>query len=70
MCLWYSTYALDLISAEVGDLVHDHERYTPTKVDKLVHCEGHDAGGEDVVLHVGVPRCPRLFEHIEVDIIL
>lgn len=35
-----------------------------------MHSEGHDAGGEDVVLHVGVPCCPGLFEHIEVDIIM
>lgn len=35
-----------------------------------MHREGHDAGGEDIVLHVGVPCCPSLFEHVQVDVVL
>lgn len=35
-----------------------------------MHDEGHDAGGQNIVLHVGVPRSPGLLEDIEVDVIL
>ena len=64
------TYALDLVLLEVGDLICDHPWEAATEIDDLVHREGHDSCGEHVVLHVGIPCCPGLFEHIEVYIVL
>lgn len=64
------TYALDLVLLEVGDLICDHPWEAAAEIDDLVHREGHDSRGEHVVLHVGIPCCPSLFEHIEVYIVL
>lgn len=58
------SYPLDLVLVEIWDLVHDHERQTATEINHLVHNEGHDSGGQDVVLHVGIPGGPRLLEDI------
>lgn len=46
---------LNLILVEIRDLVDDDPGQTAAKVDGLVHDETHDAGREDIVLHVGVP---------------
>ena len=62
--------SLDLIFGEEGDVVGDHPWYTPPEVNKLVHGERHDAGGEDIVLHVRVPCCPSFLEDIEVYVVL
>lgn len=35
-----------------------------------MHDEGHDAGCEDIVLHVGIPCCPCFLEKVEVDVVL
>ncbi|EFE44044.1 hypothetical protein TRV_01172 [Trichophyton verrucosum HKI 0517] len=48
--------------------VDDHPGKRAAKVDDLVHGKGHDAGGEDVVLHVGVPGRPHLLEDIELGV--
>ena len=64
------TYALDLVLAEIWNLVHDHERQTAAKVNDLMHHEGHDTGGKHIVLHVRVPCSPSLFEDVKVDIVL
>lgn len=61
---------MNLVFVEVGYSVHDHEREGSAKVDSLVHDKGHDAGGEYIVLHVGVPRSPGLLEEVEVYIVL
>jgi hypothetical protein len=34
-----------------------------------MHDKGHDAGGEHVVLHVRVPRCPHLLRVVELHIV-
>ncbi|EFE35075.1 uncharacterized protein ARB_06031 [Trichophyton benhamiae CBS 112371] len=49
--------------------VDDHPGKRAAKVDDLVHGKGHDAGGEDVVLHVGVPGRPHLLEDIELGVV-
>ncbi len=64
------TYALDFKLPEVRNLVHDHERYAAAEVNQLVQDERHDPGGENVILHIGIPRSPCLFENVEVDIVL
>lgn len=52
------TCLLNLPSAEVGYGVDNDPWQTATKVDDLVHDKGHDASGEDVILHPQVPRRP------------
>lgn len=61
---------MDFVLTEIWDLVHDHKRDAAAKVHNFMHHEGHDAGGEDIVLHVRVPCSPSPFEDIKVDIVL
>jgi hypothetical protein len=35
-----------------------------------MHDKGHDAGGEHIILHVRVPRCPHLFRIVELHVVL
>lgn len=35
-----------------------------------MHGEGHDPGGEHIILHVRIPRRPCLFQKIELDVVL
>lgn len=65
-----ATYVLNLVLVEERDAVDDDPRQTTAEVDDLVHEEAHDAGGEDVVADVGVPRRPHALEVVEVDIVL
>lgn len=46
---------LNLVLVEIGDAVDYDPRKTSAEVNNLVHDEGHDAGGEDIILHVCVP---------------
>ena len=64
------TYALDFIFLEVGDFVCDQPGEAAAEVDDFVHHERHDSRGKHIVLHISVPCCPRLFEHIEMYIVL
>lgn len=65
-----ATYVLNLVLVEVGYPVDDDPGQTAAEVDDLVHEEAHDAGGEDIVADVGVPRSPHTLEVVEVDIVL
>ncbi|EKG20031.1 hypothetical protein MPH_02662 [Macrophomina phaseolina MS6] len=64
------THSLNLVLVEERDAVDDDPRQRATKVDDLVHDERHDAGGQDIVVHVGVPGKPEALEVIEGDIVL
>ena len=64
------TYVLDLVFVEVLHPVDDDPGERPAEVDHLVHDKRHYTGGEDIVLHVGIPGCPHLLEQVEVDIVL
>lgn len=46
---------LNLVLVEVGDLADYDPGDAAAEVDHFVHDEGHDSGGEDIVLHVCVP---------------
>jgi hypothetical protein len=59
---------LDLVAIEVGDAVDDDPGQRAAKVDGFVHDKGHDARGEHVVLHEGVPGGPHLLEVVELGI--
>jgi hypothetical protein len=64
------TDILDLVAVEVWYPIDDDPRKGATKVDDLVHDEGHDTGGEDIVLHVGIPGGPETLGGIEMRIVL
>lgn len=61
------TYVLDLVLVEGGYGVDNDPGQTAAKVDNLVHHEGHDAGGEGVILHEQIPRGPETLCHAELD---
>lgn len=65
-----TTYVLNLVFPEVGDLVDDDPGQTAAEVDDLVHDEAHDTGGEHIVADVCVPRSPHALEVVEVDVVL
>lgn len=54
------TYWLDLVFAEVWDTINYYPWQGATEIDRLVHDETHDSGGEDIVLHVCVPSLCRV----------
>lgn len=47
--------SLDLVLLEIWDLADDDPGERATKVDRFVHDKTHDTGGENIVVHVGVP---------------
>lgn len=65
-----ATYRLDLVAPEPGNHIDYDPRQRASKVDDLVHDEGHDARGENIVLHVGVPSQPHALGVVERDIVL
>ena len=60
---------MNLVLVERRHTVDDHPRQRTTKVDELVHEEGHDARGEDVVADERIPRRPQALEVVELDIV-
>ena len=63
------TDTLDFIFMEIPHSIDDDPRERATKVDKLMHYEGHDSCCQDVVLHVEVPCHPQTLRDIKMDII-
>lgn len=64
------THSLDLVLVEERDGVDENPRERAAEVDGLVHDEGHDTGGQNIVVHVSVPRKPEALEVVEGDIVL
>jgi hypothetical protein len=46
---------LNLVFVEIWDAIDDNPGKTPAKVYHLMHNKAHNAGGNDIVLHVGIP---------------
>lgn len=61
---------LNLVFVERLHPVDDDPGKRPAKVDDFVHDKRHYTGGEDIILHVGIPRCPHPLEQIKMDIVL
>lgn len=61
----HTSHILDFPLPEVRNHINDNPRQTPSKVDCLVCYEAHDAGGEDIILHICVPSEPQAFEVVE-----
>ena len=66
----WKSHLLDLVFPEHGQHVDYYPGQRATKVDGLVHDEGHDACSEDIVLHVGVPGHPHALGVVERDMVL
>lgn len=62
------THVLNLVLVEGGDGVNQHVGQAAAKVDNFVHCEGHDAGGEGIILPPEVPSSPQALGNVEVNI--
>lgn len=56
---------LNLVSAEIRNLVDDEPGETPSKVHGFVQHEEHDPGGQHVIGHVRIPRCPVLLDRTQ-----
>ena len=52
------TYILYFVLIEVWNVVDNHPGQRAAEVHNLMHQERHNACGEDIVLHVGIPCCP------------
>lgn len=63
-----STHVLNLVFVESRNSVNDHVGQAATKVDDFMHQEGHDAGGESVILPPKVPSSPEALSNVEVNI--
>lgn len=61
---------LNFVLVEVGNAVDDDPGKRAAKIDNFMHQEGHNAGRQNIVLDVSVPRSPQALKHVEVDIVL
>lgn len=59
---------LNFVSLEETEAVDKDPGEGATEVDEFVHGEGHDAGGQNIILHPGIPGSPEPFGHIELAI--
>ena len=55
---------------EVWDLVNYDPWKRSSEVNNFMHNKGHDASGEDIVLHVRVPCCPSALKDIKLNELL
>jgi len=63
------TYVLNLVLVEVRHTVDDHPWDGAAEVNNLVHEEGHDTGGQNIVSDEGVPGSPETFKVVELNVV-
>ena len=63
-----ATYTLNLVSLKETQAIDEDPRKRAAKVEQLVDDEGHDAGGQDIVLHPRIPCDPQSLCHAQVGI--
>lgn len=63
-----ATYTLNLVSLEEPKAIDEDPRKRTAEVEKLVDDEGHDAGGQDIILHPRIPCDPHSLCHAQVGI--
>jgi hypothetical protein len=57
---------LDFVFVEKrGKAVHYYPRERSAEINNFVHSEGHNAGGQNIITHVGIPSCPELLKVIQ-----
>ena len=63
-----ATYTLNLVSLEETQAIDEDPRKRAAEVEQLVDDEGHDAGGQDIILHPRIPCDPQSLCHAQVGI--
>lgn len=63
-----ATYTLNLVSVEETQAIDEDPRKRAAEVEQLVDDEGHDAGGQDIILHPRIPCDPQSLCHAQVGI--
>lgn len=63
------TYVLNFVFVEETQSIDEDPRKGATKVNELVHGEGHDTGSKDIILHPGVPSRPQSLGDIQIGIV-
>lgn len=63
-----STYILNLVALEPTQGINEDPGKGSTEVDQLVHHEGHDTGGENIVLHPGIPSSPQSLGDVQIGV--
>lgn len=63
-------YVLNLVLLEVRYLADDDPREGTSEVHQLMHNKGHDAGGNHIILHVGIPGRPHALQVVQMNIVL
>ena len=64
------TYTLNLVAIEQAPGVDKDPRQGAAEVDHFMHHEGHDTGGQDIILHPRVPGRPQALGNVQSVIIL
>lgn len=68
-CRW-RFLVLELVFSEPGEPIRNEPNQRAAKVDGFMHDEGHDAGSQYIILHIGIPCRPHTLHEIEVAIVL
>lgn len=63
-----ATYTLNLVSLEETQAIDEDPRKRAAEVEQLVDDEGHNAGGQDIILHPRIPCDPQSLCHAQVAI--
>lgn len=63
-----ATYTLNLVSIKETQAINEDPRKRAAEVEQLVDGEGHDAGGQDIILYPRIPCDPQSLCHAEVSI--
>jgi hypothetical protein len=66
--LGVATYTLNLISIKETQAINEDPRKRAAEVEQLVDGEGHDAGGQDIILYPRIPCDPQSLCHAQVGI--
>jgi hypothetical protein len=63
-----ATYTLNLVSIKEPQAINEDPRKRAAEVEQLVDGEGHDAGGQYIILHPRIPCDPQSLCHAQVGI--
>lgn len=64
----FATYTLNLVSLEETQAIDEDPLKRAAEVEQLVDDEGHNAGGQDIILHPRIPCDPQSLCHAQVGI--
>ena len=65
----FATYTLNLVSIKETQAINEDPRKRAAEVEQLVDGEGHDAGGQDIILHPRIPCDPQSLCHSQVGVV-